>query len=308
MRLKSSVRAVLLACGLAMVLVPSSASAAGPRLLVGVGDNSDTMFSDPYFKALPIKIARYGVPWNAAVTQDHTQLDMARQWLQAAAADRVQPMIAFGAPAGRAGNYIPKVKQYAAAVKAFVRDFPQVKVYTPWNEPDFIYRSLARKPSLAAAYFDVLTRACRRCTVVAADVYLAPRDGLAKWLAAYKKALHHRPKAWGLHPYLDVRTHTAAQLRTLERYAGRAQIWLDEISGVLRRGHWPYPNQSATAANRDERFIFTLAKKFHNITRIYHYEWQGFTTDHWDSGLIGPDGKPRPAYYTFANAVRGKLP
>jgi hypothetical protein len=30
--------------------------------------------------------------------------------------------------------------------------------------------------------------------------------------------------------------------------------------------------------------------------------------DHWDSGLLGPNGKPRPAYWTFANAVKGKLP
>jgi hypothetical protein len=28
----------------------------------------------------------------------------------------------------------------------------------------------------------------------------------------------------------------------------------------------------------------------------------------WDSALLGPQGKPRPAYWTFANAIGGKLP
>ena len=266
------------------------------------------MFSNTWFRRLPIKIARYVVPWNAAVTKNKTQLSYVNTWIVQAQGAGVQPMISFGAPGGAAGNVIPSNKVYAKAVKAFIRRFPQVKVYTPWNEPEFIYRSLGHHPALAAAYFDTLVGACRGCTIVAGDFYRDSKDGLGSWIRDYKRALHHKPVAWAIHPYHDVRSHTTSQIRTLERYVGKAQIWLDEISGVERRGHWPFPNQSPAAANRDECFQFSLPKRFHNITRIYHYQWQASPKVGWDSGLLGPGGKPRPAYWTFASAAKGKLP
>lgn len=285
-----------------------AASTARVHLRVGVADGSGAMFSSHWFRRLPIKIARYLVPWNAAVTRDKKQLSYARVWVAQAQGAGVEPMISFQAPGGKAGNHIPSVKEYTRAVKAFIHDLPQVKVYTPWNEPEFIYRSLTHNPGLAAAYFNTLVGACHRCTIVAGDFYLPANQGLGSWIRAYKRGLHHRPVAWAIHPYNDVRSHKTGQISTLERYVGHAQIWLDEISGVERRGHWPYPNQSPNAANNDERYLFKLPKRFHNITRIYHYQWQAVPRQGWDSGLLGPGGKPRPAYWTFANATRGKLP
>ena len=303
----------LLTAGVCMIaVIPAAASAAKPakhyKLMVGVGDSSGNMFSNRWFRRLPIKIARYMVPWNAAITHDTTQLGYARTFVDQALGAGVQPMITFAAPGGSAGNYIPDDKTYTRAVKAFIRAVPQVRVYSPWNEPDFIYRSLSQQPGLAAAYFNTLVRACRGCTIVAGDFYRDASDGLGSWIQAYSRGLRFRPVAWALHPYHDVRGHHTAQVQTLERYAGSSQIWLDEISGVERRGHWAYPNQSPNAANTDERFLFVLPKIFHNITRIYHYQWQADPKAGWDSGLLGPGGQPRPAYWTFANAVRGKLP
>jgi hypothetical protein len=278
------------------------------HLTVGVGDDSSAIFSSPWFGKLPIRIARYLVPWNAAVTADRTQVRSFQAWLQGAIAMHVRPLVSFEAPGGKAGNYIPNDKTYTRAVKAFIHRFPQVKTYTPWNEPDFIYRSLSQQPGLAAAYFNTMVRACRGCTIVAGDVYRTAGDGLYSWLKAYQRGLRYKPAAWAIHPYDDVRSHTKSAIDTLERFAGGSQIWLDEISGVLRRGHWPFPNQSPNGANNDERFLFVLPKIYHNITRIYHYQWQASPASPWDSALLGPGGKPRPAYWTFANAVKGKLP
>ena len=286
----------------------STAARAKHHLLVGLDDESGAMFTNRWFRRLPIKIARYGVPWNIAVTRDKTLLGWARTWLAAAARAGVQPLVSFGPPGGNAGNYIPDDRTYTRAVKAFMRDFPNVRTYTPWNEPEFPYRALGRQPGLAAAYFNTLVRACRHCTIVAGDLYLPASAGLESWVRAYKRGLRFKPVAWAIHPYDDVRTHTTGSIQVLERYVGGAQIWLDEISGVLRRGHWPFPNQSPNAANRDERFMFVLPKIFHNITRIYHYQWQAVPASPWDSALLGPGGQPRPAYWTFANAVKGKLP
>jgi len=313
-KLQRSVLALLCAgtCALGLGAAPLAASARShgthTHLLVGVADGNPAMFANKWFTRLPIRIARYVIPWNAAVTGDRTQLNEFRSWFRWAQAGHIQTLVSFGAPGGSAGNYVPSDQVYTAAVKAFIHDFPQVKDYTPWNEPDFIYRSLSQQPGLAAAYFNTLVRWCHGCTIVAGDVYRPANDGLDSWLRAYSHGLRFHPAAWAIHPYDDVRTHSKGAIDVLERYAGRSQIWLDEISGVERRGHWPYPDQSPNGANNDERFLFVLPKIFHNITRIYHFQWQAVPGSPWDSALLGPGGQPRPAYWTFANAVDGKLP
>jgi hypothetical protein len=247
------------------------------------------------------------VYWNVAVIKNKTYLNSLKVWLADAKAAHLTPLISF---AGN-GNTIPSTKVYTTAIKAFIRTFPQVKLYTPWNEPDWIYRpKLAKNPKLAASYFNALVKNCHRCTIVAGDVYRAAKAGLASWVRAYKKGLHSRPVAWALHPYDDVRTHTTSQLRALQGVTS-GKIWFDEISGVLRRGHWRYKNQSAAAAGRDEKFLFALPKRFHRITRIYHYQWQGEAVSAntgWDSGLLNPNGSPRPGYQVVFNAAHGKLP
>jgi Glycosyl hydrolase catalytic core len=292
-RLARPLTALLCLAAFATAAAPATATA----LTVGISDDTVAMFSQPDFTSVNISTARYLVSWNAAVTKNHQALDQARAWINAAKQAGVTPLISFGGN----GNYIPSVPVYTAAIKAFVRDFPSVKLYTPWNEPDWIYRSLSRKPGLAASYFNVLVQNCHHCTIVAGDVY-QPAKQLGPWLRAYRKGLRYRPAAWALHNYDDVRTHTTSQLRTMESLTS-GPIWLTEISGVERRGHWPYPNQGVFAAARDENFLFSLPKRFHRVTRIYHYQWQALPWIGWDSGLIGPAGVPRPAYWTLANAA-----
>jgi hypothetical protein len=263
------------------------------------------MFTNPLFLRLNLPIARDLVRWDAAVTRDKSALHGAEAWVKAAENAGVQPMISFAGPPGAAGNYIPSTKVYTAAIRAFLHDVPSVKTFTAWNEPDWTFRpALANNPRLAASYFNALVSNCNHCTVAAGDVYL-PASQLGRWLRTYRSGLHSRPAAWALHNYYDVRTHTTSQLRTMESVTS-GPIWLTEISGLIRRGHWPYPNQSVAAAARDESFLFSLPKRFPRITRIYHYQWQGTVATAntgWDSGLIGPGGVPRPAYGVVAKAT-----
>ena len=292
-----------LACACALGAALPAAAAAS--LIVGIGDNSSAMFSNPYFTRLNLTTARIVVDYNTAVMRNKTELLTTQTWVAEAVAAGVQPMVSFTADTGTTSSYVPTTSQYAAAIKVFLRDFPQVKVYTAWNEPDWVYRPhLANHPALAASYFNTLVHLCHGCTVVAGDLYL-PAAQLGPWIRAYKKHLKTRPAAWSLHDYYDVRTHTTAQLRTMLRLVS-GPIWLTEISGVERRGHWPYPNQSVTAAAKDEKFLFSLPKRFPRITRIYHYQWQGTrpsAATGWDSGLLYPNGTPRPAYYVVAKAA-----
>ncbi len=292
------------------VAVPATAGA----VVIGIGDTNPAMFSDPRFVALDITTARYTIPWDVVTRRaDRGDLTAFRAWLSAAQGAHVNPLISFGADyTNPAANYVPTVSQYKTAVKAFLKDFPQITQYTAWNEPDFSYRTLARNPALAANYFNALYEMCRHCTVLAGDVYL-PTTGpatidhavarLGPWLSAYVKGLHHRPAGWALHDYTEIRARNTSQLQTLMSKTS-GPIWLDETGGVLRRGHWRYPNQSAAAAAKDEQYLLSLTKRYHRIARIYHYEWQGNASAGWDSGLIAPNGQTRAAYAVLLNWMR----
>src|SRR5690242_2354738 len=143
-------------------------------VVIGIGDPTPSIFADPHFSPLGIRTARDVVPWDV-VTRPADAPDLAafRAWLHAAQAAKVTPLISFGADfSNPAANYVPTVSQYEHAVKAFLDAFPQIKTYTAWNEPDFVYRSLARHPELAASYFNALFQLCPHCTVLAGDVYL----------------------------------------------------------------------------------------------------------------------------------------
>jgi hypothetical protein len=271
------------------------------------------MFSDPRFAALGITTARDVIPWDIITRRaDRGDLAAFRGWLSAAENAGVTPLISFGADyRNPAANYVPTIGQYKTAVRAFLKAFPQIKTYTAWNEPDFPYRTLARKPALAASYFNALFEMCHHCTVLAGDVFL-PTSGprsvfngvppLGPWLRAYIKGVHHRPAGWALHDYTEVRARNTSQIRTLMSMT-RGPIWLDETGGVLRRGHWQYHNQSAAAAAKDEQFLLSMTKRFHRIARIYHYQWQANPLAGWDSGLIAANGRPRPAYTLLLNWI-----
>lgn len=297
-----------LACASVLGATAAPAVAAG-RVAVGISDDSTTMFHNRLFDRLNLTVARYSVDWNAAVMRDKTALHEAQAWVDAALSHGVAPLISFTGDPGNAGNYIPTTKVYTWAIRAFLRAVPQVKAYTPWNEPDWIYRpGLAYNPALAASYFNALVRYCHGCTVAAGDLYL-PAAQLGPWIRAYRRHLSTRPAAWALHNYYDVRTHTTSQLRTMLSLTS-GPIWLTEISGVERRGHWQFSNQSVYAAARDEKFLFSLSSRFRRVTRIYHYQWQGTRPSPntgWDSGLLYPNGTPRPAYYVVARAA-GRRP
>jgi hypothetical protein len=289
----------MLALCAAIACVAALPVAASAKVAIGISDSGAAMFENPLFTDIPIKNARLVVSWDVAVNKKRKkELAADVTWLNDAKQDGVTPLISFSGN----GNYIPKVSQYTTAVKAFVKKFPSVKQYTAWNEPDWVYRPpLAKHPLLAASYYNALVKNCKHCTVLAGDVYL-PAKQLATWVKAYKKGLKGRIAGWALHNYYDVRTHKTTQLTTLEKLT-TGPIWLDEISGVERRGHWQYKNQSVAAAGRDEQFLFSLPRKFKRVTHIYHYEWQAVPSQGWDSGLLGPDGTPRAAYNTLKAAI-----
>ena len=95
----------LLACLAAAVVVAGCGLAAAPQksdaaVLVGVGDQDASMFTDPLFTQLGIKRARYFPSWNVA--QKPEEAAWLDQWLAQAAATRTEPLISFNVALGSA--------------------------------------------------------------------------------------------------------------------------------------------------------------------------------------------------------------
>lgn len=281
------------ACACAGAL-PSAASA----FVVGLGDQVSSAFSDPRFLKLSIREARLVVPWDTALRGHGRQLRQASDWLSAAKRAGVTPLVSFG----QDGSRIPTVAQYTTAIQSFVRRFPAVRRFTAWNEPDFPWTDLGHEPRLAAAFFNVLARSCRGCLVIAGDLFM-PAAQLRPYLRSYIQGLRVAPAAWALHDYTDVRSHSATQLRVMLALT-RGPVWLDETGGIERRGHWQYPNQSAVRADRDEKFLFSLARRYPRVSRVYHYQWRAVPWAGWDSALVAANGRLRPAYGVVAAAAR----
>lgn len=304
-------RTALLLLLLAVATVGAVPAAAG-AVTVGISDQTTGMFHDAHFKNLKIKQARYMVSWNVMAPGHVGELYAAYAWLSAARKDGVSPLISIAPDQNDAnkrcgqdstGNCVPGIGTYSYWVQKFIAAFPWVKQYTPWNEPDWKYRTtVARHPALAAGYFNQLYTHCPGCAIVAGDFSDAPASELRPYVRAYARALRHKPAGWAVHNYRDVRTHTTTVLRMMQR-AVRGPIWLTEISGVERRGHWQYADQSPPAAGRDEAFLFGLPKRFPRVKRIYHYQWSANANVFWDSGLLGATGGLRPAYYVVKKAT-----
>ena len=271
--------------------------APGTGALLAIADQKPQTFSDPLFRKLGVARSRLNTPWNSIFTEP-ARLDA---WLQAARAAGVEPLIAFEHARGdlcpAKPCSLPSTSQYAKAIAAFHAKYPWVHLLQPWNEANSATQPTGTHPAQAAAYYEAVKKICPGCTIVAADVL--DSGNLPRWLAAFKAALHGpAPRLWGLHNYSDTnRFHSSGTKRMLGLVPG--EIWLTEAGGIVSfqtadgRTALSYDEQRAARA---VRYLFRLAALSPRITRIYIYQWKiDFPGNRFDAGLVGLDGKPRPA-------------
>jgi hypothetical protein len=271
--------------------------APGTGALLGIADQKPQTFSDPLFRKLGVARSRLNTPWNSVFTEPQ-RLD---QWLSAARAAGVEPLIAFEHARGDACPAqpcrLPTVAAYTRAVSAFHKRYPWVHLLQPWNEANSATQPTGKHPERAAAYYLAVRKVCPGCVITTADVL----DGsnLERWLGRFKSALNGSPTPlWGLHNYSDTnRFRTSGTKRMLASVRG--EIWLTEAGGIVSfmtsdgRTALPYDENRAARAIR---FLFSLARLSPRITRIYVYQWKiDFPGNRFDAGLVGPDGKPRPS-------------
>jgi hypothetical protein len=271
--------------------------APGTGALLGVADQKAATFGDPLFRNLGIVRSRLNTPWNSIFTER----PRLAEWLNAARAAGVEPLVAFeharGEPCPAQPCTLPSVGAYSRAVAAFHRAYPWVKLLQPWNEANSATQPTGRHPERAAAYYAAVTRICPDCIVTGADVL--DSTNLATWLGRFRAATGTAtPQLWGLHNYSDTnrfRNHGTKQMLALVP----GQIWLTEAGGIVSfktadgRVALPYDVQRAARAIR---YLFRLAASSARITRVYIYQWKiDFPGNRFDAGLVGLDGRARPA-------------
>ena len=300
--------AVLAGCGLAAA--PERSNAA---VLVGIGDQGVSMFTNPLFTDLGIKRSRYFPSWDVALKPEEAGwLD---QWYGAATAAGVEPLISFNVALGSACPKrpckLPTVRQYTKAFNAFRERWPGIKVISPWNEANHRSQPTFKNPKRAAQFYNVVRKNCRGCKIVAADVI--DERNMERWLKVFKRTAK-KPRIWGLHNYRDTNPRKGQRLGGTKRLlkAVRGDIWLTETGGIVKfvlpNGHTLFA-KSESRANRATKRMFALARRYRSrIKRLYIYHWQQPGADNrFDAGLIRANGTARPAYKTVRRQLRTRV-
>src|SRR3712207_693205 len=294
----------LLIVTVALALLAAAAPAQAARgPIIGIGDQKTEMFDDPRFDWLGIRHARLVVPWYVATGRNKVELAYVDRWLAAAKREGVAPMVGFGHGfIGWTRIWLPSVKQYSRAVRAFRKRYPWVRNYITWNEANHCSQPTCKKPARVGRYYDALKGQCPSCTVVAAAVIDQPN--MVSWLRRFDRAAKRPATLYGLHNYLDVNRLRSTGTRRLLRAVPRARIWITETGGLVRRKHKKgradFP-ENARHAGEVTRYLLRLTRRLRRIERVYIYHWNvDRPTAHWDSGLIDPFGKARPGFAALA--------
>ncbi len=265
-------------------------------LQVGIGEQGSAMFTDKRFKRLGIARARLVVSYDT--TSVRFERDIADVWLANAAAAGVEPFITFGHSRVHPDR-LPSVAEFRAAFRAFAKRYPAVKLYAPWNEINHSSQPTSDSPQRAAEYYNVVKDECKDCTVLAGDVL--DQAGMGRYVKEYRRHLDGTPAIWGLHNYSDTNRFRDSGLTELLA-AVPGEVWLTETGGLVRFGK-SFPQDEQRAA-RAVAYALRLARTHDRVKRVYIYNWTGSKPgDRFDSGLIGPDGKARPAYRRLRDAL-----
>jgi Glycosyl hydrolase catalytic core len=286
-----------------LLTVAIAAPAAAKAPIVGVGDQHATMFADPSFQKLGVRHSRYVLAWDWYRNPGDVQYT--DDWMLAAQAAGVSPLVAFNRNwmAANGHRKLPSLSLYRKSFRLFRERYPWITDFAAWNEANHTAQPTAKKPRMAARYYNAMRRDCRSCTIVAADV-LDGKDMLP-WIKKFKR---YAPSAriWGVHNYKDANDATGSTKQLLKAVKG--QVWLTETGGILRLkpadgsrgGRKHTKSHQAKAVKR----VYKIAKSSRRITRVYFYEWAKKKGNRWDSAFVESNGKPRPSYVALKRGLR----
>ena len=313
MRRRANRAVVALAVLIFAAAAAASAAGASARLIAGISDENGLVFTNPYFKALGVRQARYITNYDAAL-KDPAATDA---WMAAARAAHAQIMVAFnpgyGTHCPSKPCRLPSAGQYTNAFMAFRKRYPYVKIYQPWNEVNSTTQPTWTKPQAVVTYYAIVKKHCKGCTVLGADIedLITPHQAdyvvyIRELLHDFKRAHVAIPQLWGIHNYEDVNyfrsTNTVKMLKLLP-----GKIWLTETGGIAffetgaLKVLLPY---SVERQDKATHWMMTLALRYpRRIARLYIYNFfdggPPGPTNRFDSALLGADGTPRLAWWAL---------
>ena len=278
-------------------------SDAPPGVEVGIADQKVDMFSDPRFGTLGITRARLAIGWDALTSaREVAEIDA---WLQGAQAAGVEPLISFMHSRSDRRS-VPTPERLKYEFRRFRQIWPWVTTFATWNEANHCGEPLCHRPRLAAAYYRALRRECPSCTILAPEVLDMPN--MRTWVKDFNRKLGYSPRIWGLHNYVEVNRFRMRRLRELLRTVPRAQVWLTETGGLVRRDNASTTDipEGPRHAGEVTRYIFDrILPRNPRVTRVYIYHWNaGPPKTTWDSALITPGGRERSALFVLARVLR----
>ena len=293
----------------ALLAVLATAPAAQSKARIGLSEQSPAVFDQKNWSSLKLKRVRYVLPWDYAKNaSNHAEVSA---FMNAARAKKQEVLVTFSATRGcfvnnkykksRKACKAPSKKAYTTAVKNFRKEFPYTKVFTPWNEVNHVSQPTYKKPKLAATYYKAMKAACKKCTVIAADVL--DSSDVKSYLRKFQKATKSKGRIWGLHNYKDVNRKQSKGVKNVLSVV-KGQVWLTETGGIVNfKPSFKYNLKRAATATK---YMFKLARQYKRVQRLYVYRYFGEPRSaRFDAGLVNPNGSPRPAYKQFKKSIKG---
>jgi hypothetical protein len=309
-------RVLLLAAllGAVVAAAPASAKAAqaeapspAPIPIIGIGDQNPAMFANPYFGRLHFKYVRVITAWDSLRHRwSRADLDT---YMYAARAAGVRVLLGFSharSAKRKVRRHVPSVKEFLKEFRRYKKRYPWVKDWLTWNEANHCGEPTCHQARRVARFYNNMRHNCYGCNVVGADVLDTPT--MVPWIKVFKRTARKDKMIWGLHNYLDANRMRTTGTRELLKAARYGQVWFTETGGVVKRtnrSRITFPENRRHAAKATKQ-VFRLARLSPRVRRIYFYHWMPSTRKNpsWDSALVDPRGKPRPAYNVLRSFVR----
>lgn len=275
---------------------------------IGLADNRPETIVDPRFKESGIKRMRVVVPYDD-IERRGTRLRYLDAWFNTAKANGIEPLVSFYR-SYRGEHLLPSVDVYRRNFRLFRGRYPWVRYFSTWDEANFPdAQPTGHHPRRTAQFYRAARDECSRgrCTVITACFRAEGSVRSARWLREFKRGIGRGPHIWGLVAHPDVnrltRRYTSEFLR-----ATSGPVWVTEVGAVNFFGRGLPP--SIKRQTRVMRYlIYEYPRVSPRIRRLYVYHWRAAPGNAlWDSALLSINGRPRPAYRIFFEALGQPVP